>query len=330
MKMAYEKRKSMYGYCFIALWFIGALIFFLIPVVESLFYSFREVSPDTGGMVGPFVGLDNYNYAFNVDPNYRQYLVKVLKDTAWKTPLILVFSLFVAVILNQKFKGRTFSRAVFFLPVIIATGPVYNIINGNLQSTGNSDASQFSTMFSTDLLGQLMEFLGIYGISDSMQTTIETVSDNIFGIVWNSGIQILIFLAALQNIPVSAKEAAQMEGATAWEYFWKITLPLIRPILVYVMITSMIGGLQMFDVPQILTNGKGGPDRTSTTMIMYLNNHLFSKNYGMAGAVSVVLFLVCAVLCVVVYFSLTKEDDGLTRAQRKELNAAKKAAKGGK
>lgn len=96
MKMAYEKRKSMYGYCFIALWFIGALIFFLIPVVESLFYSFREVSPDTGGMVGPFVGLDNYNYAFNVDPNYRQYLVKVLKDTAWKTPLILVFSLFVA------------------------------------------------------------------------------------------------------------------------------------------------------------------------------------------------------------------------------------------
>lgn len=169
------------------------------------------VSPDTGGMVGPFVGMDNYNYAFNVDPNYRQYLLKVLKDTAWKTPLILVFSLFVAVILNQKFKGRTFYRAVFFLPVIIATGPVYNIINGNLQSTGNSDASQFST----DLLGDLMQFLGIYGISDGMQATIETVSDNIFGIVWNSGIQILIFLAALQNIPVSAKEAAQMEGATA-------------------------------------------------------------------------------------------------------------------
>ena len=84
-------------------------------------------------------------------------------------------------------------------------------------------------------------------------------------------------------------------------------------------------------VPQILTNGKGGPDRTSTTMIMYLNNHLFSKNYGMAGAVSVVLFLVCAVLCVVVYFSLTREDDGLTKAQRRELKAARKAAaKGGK
>ncbi|WP_302161107.1 carbohydrate ABC transporter permease [uncultured Ruminococcus sp.] len=240
MKMAYEKRKSMYGYGFIALWFVGALIFFLIPVVESLLYSFQEIAPDTGGMVGKWVGLDNYNYAFNVDPNYRQYLVKVLAETAWKTPLILVFSLFVAVILNQKFRGRTFSRAVFFLPVIIATGPVYNIINGNLQSTGNSDASQFSTMFSTDLLGELMEFLGIYGISDGVQTTIETVSDNIFGIVWNSGIQILIFLAALQNIPVSAKEAAQMEGATAWEYFWKITLPYVSPMILACFIFTII------------------------------------------------------------------------------------------
>ena len=133
------------------------------------------------------------------------------------------------------------------------------------------------------------------------------------------------------SIPDGIIESAKIDGANGWNIFWKITLPLIRPILVYVMITSMIGGLQMFDVPQILTNGKGGPDRTSTTMIMYLNNHLFSKNYGMAGAVSVVLFLVCAVLCVVVYFSLTKEDDGLTKAQRKELKAAKKAAaKGGK
>lgn len=201
-----------------------------VPLQSSGFDVFDEDIPFYQlVMHGPFVGMDNYNYAFNVDPNYRQYLLKVLKDTAWKTPLILVFSLFVAVILNQKFKGRTFSRAVFFLPVIIATGPVYNIINGNLQSTGNSDASQFSTMFSTDLLGDLMQFLGIYGISDGMQTTIETVSDNIFGIVWNSGIQILIFLAALQNIPVSAKEAAQMEGATAWEYFWKITLPYVSP-----------------------------------------------------------------------------------------------------
>ena len=230
----------MYGYGFIALWFVGALVFFMVPLVQSFLYSFQDIRPDTGGMVGGWVGLEKYNYALNVDPNYRQYLVSVLQATLWKTPLILVFSLFVAVILNQKFKGRTFARAVFFLPVIIATGPVFNIINGNMASTGNSDASQFSTMFSTDLLGELMEFLGIYGISDSVQSTIETISDNIFGIVWNAGIQILMFLSALQNIPVSAKEAAQIEGATAWEYFWKITLPNVSPMILTCFIFTII------------------------------------------------------------------------------------------
>ena len=241
--------------------------------------------------------MDNYNYAFNVDPNYRQYLVKVLKDTAWKTPLILVFSLFVAVILNQKFKGRTFSRAVFFLPVIIATGPVYNIINGNLQSTGNSDASQFSTMFSTDLLGELMEFLGIYGISDSMQTTIEMVSDNIFGIVWNSGIQILIFLSALQTIPPSAKEAASIEGATAWEFFWKITFPYISPMilsnLVYTVIDAFVS--------------------TDNQVMEYVLKQSGNWEYGYAAALAWIYFAIVGaclgLICVIINRFVYYEND---------------------
>ena len=101
MEMEYEKRKSMYGYGFIALWFVGALVFFMVPLVQSFLYSFQDIRPDTGGMVGGWVGLEKYNYALNVDPNYRQYLVSVLQATLWKTPLILVFSLFVAVILSQ-------------------------------------------------------------------------------------------------------------------------------------------------------------------------------------------------------------------------------------
>ena len=140
----------------------------------------------------------------------------------------------------------------------------------------------------------------------------------------------IILMSAIMGVDPGLYEAAQLDGCTSGQMFWKITMPLIRPLLIYTLITSVVGGLQMFDVPQILSNGQGSPNKSTTTIIMYLNQHLFSKNYGMAGAVSVVLFLVCAVLCVVVYFSLTKEDDGLTRAQRKELNAAKKAAKGGK
>jgi len=240
IKMPYEKRKGMYGYGFIALWFVGTLIWFLYPLANSLMYSFMEVKPEKGGMKGTWVGLDNYIYVFTGDANYSKYLVNVLLETLWKTPLIIIFSLFIAVILNQKFKERAFARAVFFLPVIIATGPVYSIINGNISSSGASSAGQFSTMFSTDLMGELFQFIGLYGINENIQKMVEAVSNNIFGIVWNAGIQILIFLAALQNIPVSAKEAAQMEGATAWEYFWKITLPYVSPMILACLIFTVI------------------------------------------------------------------------------------------
>ncbi len=227
--LSYQKRKTLYGYGFISLWLIGTLSFFLIPLIKSLWFSFNEVSIGTGKIDTEWVGLKKYAYVLTVDEKYTKYLGDMLLETLWKTPLVLIFSLFIAVILNQKFKGRTLARAIFFLPVIIATGPVYKIISGDMNSTGNTGAAQFSTMFSTNLLGELLQFLGIYGISDSMNSMISTIADNIFGIVWASGIQILLFLAALQNISPSVREAAEVEGATAWEFFWKITFPCVSP-----------------------------------------------------------------------------------------------------
>ena len=182
----------------------------------------------------------NFKYAFAADPQYKQNLITVLKDTAITTPMILIFSLFIAVILNQEFKGRGFARAIFFLPVIIATGPVYNIISGDIASTGADSGAQFSTLFETDIVDQLLEFVGVMNISAQLSNIINSVVTNIFGLVWSSGIQILIFLAALQNIPVSAKEAASMEGATAWEYFWKITLPYVSPMILANFIYTVI------------------------------------------------------------------------------------------
>lgn len=239
-RLSYQRRKALYGYGFLSLWMIGTLIFFLIPLIKSLCYSFSEVSVGTGRMVTEFVGLDKYEYVLTEDGKYTDLLKSTLLETLWKTPLILIFSLFVAVMLNQKFRGRTLARAVFFLPVIIATGPVYAIISGDMSSTGNSGAEQFSTMFSTDLVGKLLRFLGIYGISDKMSGMISAVADNIFGIVWSAGIQILLFLAALQTIPSTAREAAQVEGATAWEYFWKITFPCVSPYILANLIFTVI------------------------------------------------------------------------------------------
>ena len=249
MKISYERRKALYGYGFISVWLLGTLLWFLVPLFESLCYCFMDnaqLKPDVGGMCKVWLWnagqsmFENFKYVFAGDPEYKQDLLIVLKDTAITTPMILIFSLFIAVILNQKFKGRGFARAIFFLPVIIATGPVYNIISGNITSTGADSSAQFSTLFETDIVGELLEFLGVMKINSHLSDMINSVVTNIFGLIWSSGIQILIFLAALQNIPVSAKEAASMEGATAWEYFWKITLPYVSPMILANFIYTVI------------------------------------------------------------------------------------------
>lgn len=247
--MSYEKKKGLYGYGFIALWFIGALMFFIVPLLQSFYYSFHNVAPEVGevsvtALVDNLTGEKNiflnYKTAFMTDPKFRQYLVAVLKDMALSLPVIVVFSLFVAIIINQKFRGRTFARAVFFLPVIIATGPVYAIITGDLETSGNSSAEQFSTMFEADMVDQLLEFVGIYGFGDKFTELLTTITSDILNLVWKCGIQIIIFLSALQGIPPSAKEAAAIEGATSWEFFWKITLPYISPMIVVNIVYTVI------------------------------------------------------------------------------------------
>ena len=245
LKIPYERRKALYGYVFLAIWIIGTLYFFIRPLITSFWYSLNKTTVTIGQMSTEFIGIQNYIDTFTKDTDYTEALLTVLKDTLWKTPIIIIFSILIAVILNQKFRGRTFARAVFFLPVIIATGPVISIINGDMDTSGYSGgADQFSTMFETDMAGALLRFLGVYNISDSVTELISLVTSDIFNLVWNSGIQIIIFLAALQNIPFSAKEAAQIEGATSWEFFWKITLPYISPMiianLIYTIVDSFI------------------------------------------------------------------------------------------
>ena len=119
----------------------------------------------------------------------------------------------------------------------------------------------------------------------------------------------IILMAGIMGIDPGLFEAAEVDGATSLQVFRKITLPLLKPILTYTVVTSLIGGLQLFDLPQILTNGVGGPDRTTMTLIMYLNKHLFNKNYGMAGALSLIIFVVTAVLSIVVFKSLTAQEE---------------------
>lgn len=155
-------------------------------------------------------------------------------------------------------------------------------------------------------------------VIDFMRTAfgVRTLAGSMNFLMWFGNTTIML-MAAIMGISPDIFEASEIDGCNSTQRFFRITLPLIRPILAYTLITSIIGGLQMFDVPQILTNGQGNPDRTSMTLIMFLNSHLRSKNYGMAGALSVYLFIVSGILCFIVY-KITNDDD---------LDGSKAAAK---
>ena len=260
-KISYERRKGLYGYGFIALWFVGVIYMFIIPLFQSLWYSlsYCELVSQTDvmekyGMDGPGIYTEwndfgNYKKAFTENPDYPQNLVKSLGETAYSVPLILVFSLFVALLLNDKFKGRTFARAIFFLPVLIATGPVLQVINGDMLSQGVGEAAQFSALFKANVVEEFLQFMGLNNISQSFADAVSEITGTILNLIWDSGIQILIFIAALQQIPVSAKEAASMEGATGWEFFWKITFPTISPMIFANLIYTVIDAFVKTDNP---------------------------------------------------------------------------------
>ena len=291
-RLSYERRKALYGYGFISLWLLGTIWFFLIPLGKSLIYSFNSVGIESGHMTMKWSGLDNYSAALNKDQYYVDHLEKTLLETLWRTPLILIFSLFIAVVLNQKFRGRTLARAVFFLPVIIATGPVFRVINDDMDATGTSSGQpQFSTLLHTDLVDELMHFLGVYDMSSRMTGFITAVADSVFGIVWSSGIQILLFLAALQNIPPSAREAAQIEGATSWEYFWKIVFPYVSPFVLANLIFTVIDSFT---------------DPMNEVMRRILVFQTVDINYGLASAMAWLYFGIILAAIAVVTFIVNK------------------------
>ncbi len=260
-RISYEKKKGLYGYGFIALWFIGVLYMFLIPIGQSLWYSMCKTDLVTDpaqvqeyGMNGPGIytswnNFGNFTWEFTINADFPKNLADSLIETAYTVPLILVFSLFVALLLNDKFKGRTLARAIFFLPVLIATGPVLGVINGDMLSQGVSDASQFSALFKTDFVQDFLQFMGLNNISQQLADTVSDITSKILNLIWDSGIQILIFISALQQIPVSAKEAASMEGATGWEFFWKITFPTISPMIFANLIYTIIDAFVKTDNP---------------------------------------------------------------------------------
>ena len=312
-KLASKKatgRKSIsyakWGYLFIAPFFIVYAIFTLYPQILTIYNSFFENYRIGLNQVGPtFVGLENYVTLFTPDETGS---IDILKY-AWNTIVLwvggavpqIVIALLLAIFFTSyrlNIKGQQFFKTVIYMPNLIMA---------------SAFSMLFFTLFST--VGPVNHLLTASGLIDeaidffAFKITVRGLIMAMNFLLWFGNTTILL-MAGIMGIDQNLFEAASIDGASSTQVFFRVTLPLLMPILVYTVITAMIGGLQMFDVPQILTNGGGTPNRTSMTLIMYLNNYLkTSKNYGMAGAISVVIFIITGLLSILVYRSLTKKED---------------------
>lgn len=300
--VSYDK----WGCRFVAPFFIVYGIFNLVPQLLTIYNSFFENYRSGLKQVGPtFVGLDNYISLFTPDKSGGIDILKYAGNTValWLGGAIpqIVIALLLAVFFTSyrlQIRGQQFFKAVIYMPNLIM-------------------ASAFSMLFYTLFspvgpINQLLLEWGVLGIPldfFSQKITVRGMICLMNFLLWFGNSTILL-MAGVMGIDQNLFEAAGIDGASSLQVFFRITLPLLTPILVYTVITALIGGLQMFDVPQVLTNGGGTPNRTSTTLVMFLNNYLrTSKNYGMAGAISVIIFIITGLLSLVVYRSLTRQEE---------------------
>lgn len=229
-RMTLRQRRNLEGLMFVSPWIIGAILFFIQPIFVSIKLSFSEIVSQAG-FIMEWVGLKYYeDVIFGAQANtYLPMFLEVVKDTAINTPITLVFSLFIAILLNKSMKGRGFFRTVFFIPVLLGTGYVMKQLLGI--GVGNVVTNQVDGM----LTSTLMRSLG-----GTFATVVQEVLNRITIVLWKSGVQIILFLAGLQGIPGSLYEASRCDGATEWENFWKITLPILSPIILLNFIYTMI------------------------------------------------------------------------------------------
>uniref|UniRef100_UPI004037E4FB carbohydrate ABC transporter permease n=1 Tax=Roseburia hominis TaxID=301301 RepID=UPI004037E4FB len=320
--MVKTKRKGVsyakWGYIFIIPFFLIFFIFSMIPMVDTVRYSFFEYYRSGIKEIGPnFIGIENYKSLLDSD------MIKYAGNTLIMWIIGFVPQIVIALLLASwfadvrlKIRGERFFKAVIYLPNLIMA---------------SAFAMLFFTMFSTNgpVNSILMSLGWIKSPIDFMGSVLGTRSLVGFMnfLMWFGNTTIML-MAAIMGISTDIFEASDLDGCNSIQRFFYITLPMIRPILAYTLITSIIGGLQMFDVPQILTNGKGNPDRTSMTLIMFLNSHLKSKNYGMAGALSVFLFIISGILCFVAYRITNDSDpDGSKAAAKRKKKEERKRRK---
>lgn len=274
-----KMKKKYFGYIFIAPWIVGFLVFTLYPLLHSVFLSFQKVKFSPDGIKTTNIGFQNYNNIFTNDVDFMQKLLEFVKQLVISVPIVIVFALIIAMLLNQNIRFKGFFRTIFFLPVIISSGPVMKeLTNQGFTAIPNIESYAFYQVL---LDNSDNFFVGI----------ITYLITNIISILWFSGVQILIFIAALQKLDKQVYEASMIDGASKWEQFWLITLPTLKPMIlvntVYTIVTISVFSLN--------------------PVIEHIKSQMFKINtgFGYASALSWLYFLVIAIILLLAVGLLT-------------------------
>ena len=287
----FESRHIKYGYLFTAPFIVGSVFFVIFPIVLSIAFSLSKVSNDASGYTMEFMGMSNYKYMLLSDAQYNKTVFNTLKGILVDVPVVTIFSFFIASMLNQEFKGRGIARTVLFLPLIVSSPAVLQLLSADSVSSemGNS-AAEVST--SVDFSAALTGYLSKINIGFEVTELLSSTVNNITSILAMSAIPIIIFLAALQSVSPSIYEASYVEGATKWEVFWKISLPMISPMILVVIIYTMIDSFSS----------------SSNAVIKTIHNLCFTGNInlGRGCAAAWIYMVIILILIAVVYLAVNK------------------------
>jgi len=285
-----QKRKAISGYIFILPFILGFIIFLVKPLAQSMYMSLCEVDVNPGGFAYYFAGLENFIRAFTIDIEFNRMLVEEIGRMCINSVAIMVFSFFVALILNQKFKGRALVRAIFFLPVILSSGIILGVEYNNALLSGMQSMIE-ETGGGNSITGVIEDILVTSGVGLNAFNKVFEIVDGIYDVAISSGIQIIIFLSGLQTISSSMYEAASIEGCTAWESLWKITFPMISPLFLVNWIYTIIDFCMRADNAVM--------EKISEEMVMQID-------YGFSSALAWIYFLIVIVIIGISSFIISK------------------------
>lgn len=293
-KMTLARRRAITGYLFILPWLVGFCAFYIKSLIMTISFSLSKITIQAAGggsgYTTSFIGIENFKYIFGVDAKFNQILVTSLRDIVIDVPLVLTFALLMAMLLNQKFIGRTIFRAIFFVPVIMGCDAISDAINqarqaaiGGISSTSAAIAESSSSTVNLDYYVALFKDIGLpAGVIDYVVGAVDRIAE----VVDLAGIQIVIFIAALQSIPSSLYEVARIEGATTYETFWKVTFPMVMPHIITCLVYTVVDAFASSDIVQYSYD-------TIFTTLRY--------DWGSAMALASMIF-VCLILFITVAF----------------------------